>query len=96
MSNVERTTDYVGDVPVVATSDVVVVGGGSAGVTAAVSAARNGCHSGDEDREDNGADCRRLTTPADGDCLEHDTAHTTRCPSPGCTGGHTFMPRKSR
>ena len=31
------------NVPVVATSDVVVVGGGSAGVTAAVSAARNGC-----------------------------------------------------
>ena len=32
-----------GNVPVVAKSDVVVVGGGSAGVTAAVSAARNGC-----------------------------------------------------
>jgi hypothetical protein len=31
------------DIPVVAKSDVVVVGGGSAGVTAAVSAARNGC-----------------------------------------------------
>jgi len=31
------------NIPVVATSDVVVVGGGSAGVTAAVSAARNGC-----------------------------------------------------
>ena len=31
------------DIPVVAESDVVVVGGGSAGVTAAVSAARNGC-----------------------------------------------------
>ena len=31
------------DIPVVAQSDVVVVGGGSAGVTAAVSAARNGC-----------------------------------------------------
>ena len=31
------------NVPVVATSDVVVVGGGSAGVSAAVSAARNGC-----------------------------------------------------
>ena len=36
-------TDSVKDVPVVAKSDVVVVGGGSAGVTAAVSAARNGC-----------------------------------------------------
>lgn len=33
----------VENVPVVATSDVVVVGGGAAGVTAAVSAARNGC-----------------------------------------------------
>lgn len=31
------------NIPVVATSDVVVVGGGAAGVTAAVSAARNGC-----------------------------------------------------
>ncbi|MGI9199821.1 MAG: FAD-dependent oxidoreductase [Woeseiaceae bacterium] len=31
------------NIPVVAESDVVVVGGGSAGVTAAVSAARNGC-----------------------------------------------------
>lgn len=31
------------NVPVVAKSDVVVVGGGAAGVTAAVSAARNGC-----------------------------------------------------
>ena len=31
------------NVPVVATSDVVVVGGGAAGVSAAVSAARNGC-----------------------------------------------------
>ena len=31
------------NVPVVATSDVVIVGGGAAGVTAAVSAARNGC-----------------------------------------------------
>lgn len=31
------------NIPVVAQSDVVVVGGGSAGVTAAVSAARNGC-----------------------------------------------------
>ena len=31
------------NMPVVATSDVVVVGGGSAGVSAAVSAARNGC-----------------------------------------------------
>ena len=31
------------DIPVVAQSDVVVVGGGAAGVTAAVSAARNGC-----------------------------------------------------
>jgi hypothetical protein len=31
------------NVPVVAKSDVVVVGGGSAGVSAAVSAARNGC-----------------------------------------------------
>jgi hypothetical protein len=31
------------DIPVVAKSDVVVVGGGAAGVTAAVSAARNGC-----------------------------------------------------
>ena len=34
---------FVGDIPVVATTDVVVVGGGAAGVTAAVSAARNGC-----------------------------------------------------
>ncbi len=33
----------IGDANVVATSDVVVVGGGAAGVTAAVSAARNGC-----------------------------------------------------
>ena len=32
-----------GNLPVVATSDVVVVGGGAAGVSAAVSAARNGC-----------------------------------------------------
>jgi hypothetical protein len=39
----EHTGEFVGDVPVVAKSDVVVVGGGSAGVTAAVSAARNGC-----------------------------------------------------
>jgi len=31
------------NIPVVATSDVVIVGGGAAGVTAAVSAARNGC-----------------------------------------------------
>ena len=31
------------DVPVVAKADVVVVGGGSAGLTAAISAARNGC-----------------------------------------------------
>jgi hypothetical protein len=31
------------NIPVVAQSDVVVVGGGAAGVTAAVSAARNGC-----------------------------------------------------
>ena len=31
------------DVPVVAKSDVVVVGGGSAGLTAAISAVRNGC-----------------------------------------------------
>jgi hypothetical protein len=31
------------DVPVVAQSDVIVVGGGAAGLTAAVSAARNGC-----------------------------------------------------
>lgn len=31
------------DVPVVAKTDVVVVGGGSAGLTAAISAARNGC-----------------------------------------------------
>ena len=31
------------NIPVVAESDVVVVGGGAAGVTAAVSAARNGC-----------------------------------------------------
>ena len=31
------------NVPVVAKSDVVVVGGGPAGVTAAISAARNGC-----------------------------------------------------
>jgi hypothetical protein len=31
------------EIPVVATSDVVVVGGGAAGVSAAVSAARNGC-----------------------------------------------------
>lgn len=31
------------NVPVVATSDVVVVGGGAAGVSAAVSAAKNGC-----------------------------------------------------
>jgi len=35
-----RTGD---NIPVVATSDVVIVGGGAAGVTAAVSAARNGC-----------------------------------------------------
>jgi choline dehydrogenase-like flavoprotein len=43
----ERISDpdktLVGDVPVVAKSDVVVVGGGAAGITAAVSAARNGC-----------------------------------------------------
>ena len=36
-----KIVDY--DVPVAATSDVVVVGGGAAGVSAAVSAARNGC-----------------------------------------------------
>ncbi|MFK8035845.1 MAG: FAD-dependent oxidoreductase, partial [Hyphomicrobiales bacterium] len=30
-------------IPVVAQTDVVVIGGGAAGVTAAVSAARNGC-----------------------------------------------------
>lgn len=36
-----KIADY--DVPVAATSDVVVVGGGAAGVSAAVSAARNGC-----------------------------------------------------
>ena len=35
--------ETVDNAPVVAKSDVVVVGGGSAGVTAAVSAARNGC-----------------------------------------------------
>jgi len=42
-----RNKDFVmtksEQVPVVATSDVVVVGGGAAGLSAAVSAARNGC-----------------------------------------------------
>lgn len=36
-------TQNLDNIPVVATSDVIVVGGGAAGVTAAVSAARNGC-----------------------------------------------------
>ncbi|RLA33082.1 MAG: hypothetical protein DRR11_06545, partial [Gammaproteobacteria bacterium] len=43
MSENNRDKTFVGDVPVVAKSDVVVVGGGAAGITAAVSAARNGC-----------------------------------------------------
>ena len=43
MSENQRIKTKAGEAPVVAQSDVVVVGGGSAGVTAAVSAARNGC-----------------------------------------------------
>ena len=45
MSRLQKDTVRIAacDVPVVAESDVIVVGGGSAGVTAAISAARNGC-----------------------------------------------------
>ncbi|MCR4268127.1 FAD-dependent oxidoreductase [Nitratireductor sp. ZSWI3] len=45
MSEFDRKTiiEAAREVPVVAQSDVVVVGGGAAGVTAAISAARNGC-----------------------------------------------------
>lgn len=39
----KTVTEVSREVPVVAQSDVVVVGGGSAGVAAAVSAAKNGC-----------------------------------------------------
>ncbi len=45
VSNFDRKsiTEMTREVPVVAQSDVIVVGGGPAGFTAAVSAARNGC-----------------------------------------------------
>ena len=45
MSNFSRKSvnEAAREVPVVAQSDVIVVGGGAAGITAAISAARNGC-----------------------------------------------------